>query len=61
VVITLDRERFLPIALEYHSGRNGREILHYRFLELTIDRALADDVFEPQRPEGWKIKRRGND
>jgi outer membrane lipoprotein-sorting protein len=55
VILTLHRERFLPMAFEYHTGRGGREILHYRFLKVAIDPALADEVFEPRKPEGWKI------
>jgi outer membrane lipoprotein-sorting protein len=55
VILTLHRERFLPMAFEYHTGRGGREILHYRFLKVALDPVLADDVFEPRKPEGWKI------
>jgi hypothetical protein len=50
VILTLHRERFLPIALEYHTGRGGREILHYRFIKVALDPVLADDVFEPRKP-----------
>ena len=55
VIVTLHRERLLPIAFEYHTGRGGREILHYRFLKVAIDPVLADDTFEPRKPEGWTI------
>ena len=60
VLVTLDREQFLPRAIEYHTGRDGKEILRYKFLELTIDPALADTIFEPQKPEGWTIKSRSD-
>jgi outer membrane lipoprotein-sorting protein len=55
VLITLHSERFLPVSLEYHTGRGGREILRYTFLEVSIDPDLADNVFEPRKPDGWKF------
>jgi outer membrane lipoprotein-sorting protein len=56
VLITLHSERFLPVSLEYHTGRGGREILRYTFLEVSIDPDLADNLFEPRKPAGWKIQ-----
>jgi outer membrane lipoprotein-sorting protein len=55
VLITLHSERFLPVSLEYHTGRGGREILRYTFLDVSIDPDLADNVFEPRKPDGWKF------
>ncbi len=60
VLVTLDREQFFPRSLEYHTGREGREILGYKFVELTIDTALADNLFEPRKPEGWTITSRSD-
>ena len=56
VLITLHSERFLPVSLEYHTGRGGREILRYTFLAVSIDPVLADSLFEPRKPEGWKFQ-----
>jgi outer membrane lipoprotein-sorting protein len=56
VLITLHSERFLPVLLEYHTGRGGREILRYTFREVEIDPVLADSVFEPRKPDGWKFQ-----
>ncbi len=56
VLITLHSKRFLPVSLEYHTGRGGREILRYTFLDVSIDPVLADNVFEPRKPDGWKFQ-----
>ena len=56
VLITLHSERFLPVSLEYHTGRAGREVLRYTFLEVAIDPVLADSLFEPRKPKGWKFQ-----
>jgi outer membrane lipoprotein-sorting protein len=56
ILITLHSERFLPVSLEYHTGRAGREILRYTFLEVAIDPELADSLFEPRKPDGWKFQ-----
>jgi hypothetical protein len=56
ILITLDRERCLPIAVAYERGWRGKDIRQFTLIEANLDRPIADAVFEPQKPEGWKIQ-----
>ncbi len=56
VLITLDRKRCLPVAVEYQSGWRSRDIRRYTILKIQLDAPIADSVFEPLKPKGWEIK-----
>lgn len=56
VVITLDKERCLPVALEYQRGRRGKDTRHYTLLEVQLDQPIDDATFEPEIPKGWKVR-----
>ena len=56
ILITLDRERCLPIAVVYRRGWKGKDIRQFTVIEANLDRPLVDAVFEPEKLEGWEIK-----
>jgi outer membrane lipoprotein-sorting protein len=56
VVITLEREHYLPTELVYHKGWNPRDAIHYRLLEIKLDPVIPESAFEPRRLKGWSIK-----
>jgi outer membrane lipoprotein-sorting protein len=60
ILITLDKERYLPIAIEYRRGWRNKDTRRYTFLEVKLDLPLANSSFEPHKPEGWQIKSPGS-
>jgi hypothetical protein len=56
VLITLDRERHLPVAVEYQRGWHGRDSRHYTLVAIKLDQPISDGVFVAQKPKGWAIK-----
>jgi hypothetical protein len=56
VLITLDKERCLPVALEYQRGRRGRETRHFTLLEVQLDQPIDDAALEPKIPKGWRVQ-----
>ena len=56
VLITLDRERHLPVAVEYQRGWRGRDSRHYTLVAIKLDQPISDDKFVTQKPKGWAIK-----
>jgi outer membrane lipoprotein-sorting protein len=56
ILITLDRKRFVPIAIDYERDWKGRDSRHYTFLDINLNPSLADSTFEPRKPSGWVIK-----
>ncbi|HEX4070437.1 MAG TPA: hypothetical protein VHX68_04690 [Planctomycetaceae bacterium] len=56
VLITLDRERHLPVAVEYQRGWRGRDTRHYTLVAVKLDQPINDDLFVAQKPNGWKFK-----
>ncbi len=57
VMITLDKDRCLPVALEYRRGIWGKDTRRYTILEVRLDQPIDDASFEPHIPEGWHIKK----
>jgi hypothetical protein len=58
VFITLDRERHLPIAVEYQRGWRSNDSRRYTLLAIKLNQPIDDASFMPQKPEGWVIKSR---
>jgi hypothetical protein len=56
VLITLDRERHLPVAVEYQRGWRGRDSRHYTLVAIKLDQPIMDDIFVAQKPKGWSIQ-----
>jgi len=56
VMITLDKERCLPVALEYQRGRRGRDTRHYTLLDVQLDQPIDDAALEPEIPNGWRVQ-----
>jgi hypothetical protein len=56
VLITLDRDRHLPVAVEYQRGWRGRDSRHYTLVAIKLDQPISDDKFVAQKPKGWAIK-----
>jgi len=56
ILITLDRERCLPIAAVYRRGWRGKDIRQFTLTEVNLDRPIADAAFEPQKLEGGRFK-----
>jgi hypothetical protein len=57
ILIMLDRERHLPIAVVYRKGWKGRDTREYKFLDVKLDPPIADSSFEPAKLKGWQIIR----
>jgi hypothetical protein len=57
VLITLDNERLLPVALEYRRGRLNRDTRRYTLLEVQLNQAIDDATFEPHIPNGWRLEK----
>jgi hypothetical protein len=60
VMITLDKERCLPVALEYQRGRRGKDTRHFTFLEIQLDQPMDDASLEPDIPKGWRVQSPSN-
>jgi outer membrane lipoprotein-sorting protein len=60
VMVTLDKRRCLPVALEYQRGHHGRDTRHFTFLDVQIDQPMDDATFEPEIPKGWRVQSPGN-
>lgn len=56
VMITLDKKRCLPVALEYQRGRRGHDTRRYTLLEVQLDQPIDDAVLEPEIPKGWRVQ-----
>jgi hypothetical protein len=56
VLITLDRERHLPVAVEYQRGWRGRDSRQYSLVAIKLDEPISDDIFAAQKPKGWALK-----
>jgi hypothetical protein len=56
VLITLDKERCLPVALEYQRGRHSKDTRHYTLMEIQLDQPIDDVALEPEVPNGWKVQ-----
>ena len=56
ILITLDRERRLPIAVEYQKGLGGRDSRQFVLVAIELDRPMDDGVFVPEKPVGWTFK-----
>ncbi len=56
VMITLDKERCLPVALEYQRGHRGHDTRHYTLLEVQLDQPIDDAALEPNIPKGWRVQ-----
>jgi hypothetical protein len=56
VMITLDKERCLPVALEYQRGLRGRDTRHFTLLEVQLDQPIDDASLEPEVPKGWRVQ-----
>ena len=56
VLITLDKERCLPVALEYRRGRHDRDTRHYTLLDVRLDQPMDDASLEPEIPKGWRVQ-----
>jgi outer membrane lipoprotein-sorting protein len=56
VMITLDKERCLPVAIEYQRGRRTKDTRHYTLLEVQLDPPIDDSTFDPEIPKGWKVQ-----
>jgi hypothetical protein len=56
ILITLDSERCLPIAVAYRRGWRDKDIRQFTLIEANLDRPLADAAFEPRKLEGWEVK-----
>jgi hypothetical protein len=57
ILITLDRERSLPISLLYRRGLTGKDTRQFTLHEIMLNPSIADSTFEPRKPRGWEIKR----
>ncbi len=57
VLITLDDERLLPVALEYRRGRLNRDTRRYTLLEVQLNQPIDDASFEPHIPNGWHLEK----
>ena len=55
ILITLDRERCLPVAVVYRRGWRGKDTKQFTLIEANLDRPFADAAFEPEKLEGWAI------
>jgi len=55
ILITLDREKCLPIAVVYRRGWRGKDTKQFTLTEVNLDRPIADAAFEPQKLKGWEI------
>jgi hypothetical protein len=56
IFITLDRARFLPVAIEYQKGWGGKDSRQFTLVSIELDRPIDDSVFVPQKPAGWTFK-----
>jgi outer membrane lipoprotein-sorting protein len=56
VMITLDKERCLPVAIEYQRGLRAKDTRHYTLLEVQLNKPIDDAAFEPKVPTGWKVQ-----
>ena len=51
VLITLDRERHLPVAVEYQRGWRGMDSRHYTLVAIKLDQPISDDKLSVKRPK----------
>ncbi len=58
ILVTLDRERHLPVVVEYQKGWRGKDSRRYTLVAIKLDRQIDDASFVPQKPKGWTIKSR---
>jgi outer membrane lipoprotein-sorting protein len=56
IVITLDKERCLPVALEYQRGIRGRDTRRFTILEVRLDQPIDDAELAPEIPKGWRVQ-----
>ena len=56
VLITLDSDRHLPVAVEYQRGWRGRIAWRVSLIAVKLDQPISDDKFVAQKPKGWAIK-----
>ena len=56
IFITLDRARFLPVAIEYQKGWGGKDSRQFTLVSIELDQPIDDSAFVPQKPAGWTIK-----
>jgi len=56
IFITLDRARFLPVAIEYQKGWGGKDGRQFALVSIELDQPIDDSLFVPQKPAGWTFK-----
>lgn len=56
IFITLDRDRHLPIAVEYQKGLGGRDSRQFTLVAIALDQPIDDGAFRPEKPAGWTFK-----
>jgi hypothetical protein len=58
VIVTLDRERHLPIVVEYQRGWRGNDRRRYTLLSIEVDRPIDDASLVPRKLKGWTVTSR---
>ena len=58
ILITLDRERHLPVAVEYQKGWRGNDSRRYTLLAVKLDQPIDEASFVPLTIKGWTITSR---
>jgi hypothetical protein len=57
ILITLDRQRRLPVAVEYQRGWGGKDSRQFKLVEIQLDQPIDEGVFLPTKPKAGRSKR----